>query len=274
MGKIDLHIHTNASDGNLTPKQIVQIAIEKKLSVIAITDHDSISGIQEAIKNAKGKKIKIVPGIEISCNLKDMDFSKIYIIGLFINHKNKKLLEFCRRQKGVKSKKLFIILNLIGFRFFNKKLFLEMAKKIYPYFLLLIKNLRYISYREQRNKINTISLSEGIKLIKNSGGIAILAHPWDFDKKSLNLLIDNFKRYGGDGMEVKYGYTQDYWKDKKFTRINQFFEQIAKDKKLLVSGGSDFHGQLMRPVSIGECGIDNQEFLKLENFINKKKEQF
>ena len=86
---IDLHIHTNVSDGEFSPEEVVDIAVKKGLKAIAITDHDTTMGIPAAIEYAKGKGIEIVPGIEINCYEEDLGFDEVHILGLFIEHKNK-----------------------------------------------------------------------------------------------------------------------------------------------------------------------------------------
>jgi len=90
--KIDLHVHTNASyDGQFSPKEVVDSACEKNMKVIAITDHNSIKGIVEALEYSKDKNVKIIPGVEISCNDKELGIYEIHVIGLFIDYNSAKL---------------------------------------------------------------------------------------------------------------------------------------------------------------------------------------
>src|SRR3989338_4644037 len=94
---IDLHCHTTASDGKLAPKDLVKLALNKKLKAIAITDHDTVNGIDEALKAAKGKNIEIIPGVEISCD--DPGFIDTHILGLFINPKSKPIASMLKKSK-------------------------------------------------------------------------------------------------------------------------------------------------------------------------------
>jgi len=94
---IDLQCHTTASDGQLTPAELVNLAVKKKLKAIAITDHDTINGIDEALKAARGKNIEIVPGVEISCD--DKWFIDTHILGLFIDYKNKALNSLLKKSQ-------------------------------------------------------------------------------------------------------------------------------------------------------------------------------
>ena len=109
MKNIDLQCHTTASDGRLTPAELVNLAIEKKLSAIAITDHDSVNGINEAIKAAKGKNIEIVPGVEISCD--DPGYVDTHILGLFVNHKNKTLNSLLKKSQSYREQQKKDIIN-------------------------------------------------------------------------------------------------------------------------------------------------------------------
>mgnify|MGYP001605315894 FL=1 len=88
---IDLQNHTVASDGELAAEQLVDLAIEKKLSAIAITDHDSIGSVKRATEYSKGKNIEIVPGVELSCDDPLFNYDKIDVLGLLIDFSNKGL---------------------------------------------------------------------------------------------------------------------------------------------------------------------------------------
>jgi predicted metal-dependent phosphoesterase TrpH len=92
MKTIDLHIHTSYSaDGELSPKEIIDLAKKSGLKFIAITDHNNMKGVREALEYSKGKEITVIPGIEISCEAKEFNTSYIDIVGLFIKDKNKML---------------------------------------------------------------------------------------------------------------------------------------------------------------------------------------
>ena len=82
MGYIDLHVHSSASDGTLTPSQVVQLAVSQKLEAIALTDHDTADGIPEAMDAARGAGLELIPGIELSCEYYGKE---IHILGLFIH---------------------------------------------------------------------------------------------------------------------------------------------------------------------------------------------
>ncbi|MDE7403872.1 MAG: PHP domain-containing protein, partial [Lachnospiraceae bacterium] len=85
MNIVDLHVHSNKSDGSLSPTQLVDYAVEKGLSAFALTDHDTTDGIEEALNAAKGKNIEVIPGIEFSTEYEGQD---IHIVGLYIDYKS------------------------------------------------------------------------------------------------------------------------------------------------------------------------------------------
>ena len=94
MGSIDLHVHSMRSDGTLTPQELVDYAIEKGLCAMALTDHDTIDGIDEIIEYAKNKPIEVIPGIEYSTEYNGRD---VHIVGLFIDHKAPVFLQYLER---------------------------------------------------------------------------------------------------------------------------------------------------------------------------------
>lgn len=210
MKKIDLHVHTNASfDGDFSPKQIINLALKKHLRIIAITDHNSLDGIDGALEYARNKKIKIIPGVEISCKGESLFWNDIHILGLFIDHKNINLKKSLYRKPSVKG---------------------------------------------------------AIEVIRNSRGISILAHPGIYLKK-IDEVINKFIECGGDGLEINYPHEKLYgFSEEKSKFLREKLRKIVKEKNLLISGGSDFHGSA-RNIQIGECGLDEEDFEKLKGKI-------
>ena len=119
MKRIDLHVHTSASDGDLKPEELVDLAVRNNLSAIAITDHDTISGVKEAIKYSLDKNIKIIGGVELSCFDENFTSFDIHLLGLFIDLKNEDFNKFLNIQKEArKNQKKAIIekLNKLGYK--------------------------------------------------------------------------------------------------------------------------------------------------------------
>ena len=102
MSLIDLHVHSNASDGSLSPSEVVSLAAEAGLSAIALTDHDTVSGVQEALDAAADQNITVVPGVELSCLYHDRE---IHLLGLFINHQDPDFLKFLKDAECVSKRR-------------------------------------------------------------------------------------------------------------------------------------------------------------------------
>ena len=115
MKYVDLHVHSNASDGTLSPEELVDYAIQKQLSAFALTDHDTIDGLKPALARADGRDIEIIPGIELSTEYKGRD---IHIVGLFIRYEDagfqSRLQEFCH-SRDIRNEKMAARLTEAGF---------------------------------------------------------------------------------------------------------------------------------------------------------------
>ena len=256
---IDLQCHTTASDGNLTPKELVKLAIKKKLRAIAITDHDTVYGIDDALKFAKVKGIEIVPGVETSCD--DKGFVDTHILGLFIDYKNKTLNSLLKKAQEYREQQKKDIINKfkkLGFKISYREVRKSVKGEIgRPHIAkVILKNNpnkvksidevfdKYIAvgkkaYVERKNKI---SMKEAIKSIHAAKGLAFIAHPGVYDNFNVEGLIKYFIKNGGDGIETYYDYESLIYKKNVNNKINNKFRKIAKKHNLLETGGSDFHG--------------------------------
>jgi 3',5'-nucleoside bisphosphate phosphatase len=270
---IDLHIHTNASDGELSAKELVDVAIENDLKIIAITDHDTIDSVQEATDYAKGKDIEIVQGIEIRTNDPKFDYQNIDIIGLFVDSQNRELIEFTdkiKKERTIQKKKMIEKLQELGLDI-N---FEEVAKTVNGSFgrphiarILLKKYPEFSSVQEVFDKYMSkgkpayvhreynVGIGEAIEIIKKSGGIPILAHPGIFNKKMSVELINYFLSLGGLGIEVYYPYDKicSISSEESQKKI-EFYKKLADEKNIVISGGSDYHNK-SRGSSLGKIKI-------------------
>ena len=241
--KADFHLHTTASDGSMTPTQIVDWAKRTGLEVIAITDHDSVSGIDEAIKRGKEVGVRVIPGIEIS----SFSNCEIHILGYNFDYKNPAFLQDLAGIQGMRkerNKAILARLNELGLPLsFTPDMDgvgrLNMAKEMVERGYVKDVNEAFEKYLGPKGKayqeIKRTTPMDAVKIIKKHGGIASLAHPKKYllDKK-LDLLVGGLKAHGLDGIEVEYPRYTDYDKSE--------FRQIAKKYGLIITGGSDFHG--------------------------------
>lgn len=287
MKYIDLHIHSNASDGTFTPTQIVSLAAEKELSAIALTDHDTVDGVEEAllaalaIKN-KGVDIRVISGIEISAAYKKTD---IHIVGLFVDPTNQNLLHNlneARMERNQRNEKMLQNLRSIDLAITMEELKEEDANAVLTraHFAKLLYKKGYVkSIQDAFKKYlgddtpyyvsrEYTSPESAISLIKEAGGIPILAHPFLYKMKEHELknLIINLKSVGLAGLEAIY--SNNINNEEAYARF------LAKKYDLLISGGSDFHGSVKPSISIG-IGKGNlkvpQELLtKMEHYLLDK----
>lgn len=251
---IDLHIHTTASDGQYTSAQIVEMAKDKGLSLIAITDHDSIDKLEEGISAADKAGIDLIPGIEISVK----GNRELHILGYYIDPHNTALLSICnefaenRRLRGPR-----ILEYLDGYGIHLK---MEDVLKHTnggalgrPHFAQAMVEAGYVNTtREAFDKyLGTPAFdkverpkpmpSEGIEAIKNAGGIAVLAHPASLklDDTDLEKLLCELIGYGLRGIECFYStHTPDQV---------ELYLSFADKYGLAITGGSDFHGEKVKP---------------------------
>jgi len=285
---IDLQNHTVASDGELTPEQLVDLAIEKKLSAIAITDHDSIGSVKRAIEYSKGKNIEIVPGVELSCDDQLFNYDKIDVLGLLISPDNKKLnnlLEHIKNKREENKKLIIEKLRGLGYEIeyedVKKTVKGTFGRPHIAKYLLGRYPDRFDSVRDVFDQLigrgkpayldtkERVSIKDGIKTIQNAGGVAILAHPGVYPKEDSVKLIDYFIENKGDGMETYYPYhiiCPELKLDKKGNeKMIEFYRNIARAKKLLESGGNDHHGNYR--FTLGEVKIPEKVLENLKNRI-------
>lgn len=244
--KVDLHTHTKYSDGALTPYELLKLAKSKNISSIAITDHDTIDGIPEAISYGKELGIEVIPGLEIST---DIEGYEVHLLGYFIDYTSnelRKYLKFFKNERIHRAKRIIKKLNAIGL-----KVSLDDVKKISngapicrPHIAkAMLQNGLIDNYYQAFNKYIGdncpafekkihISPQSAIKIINDSGGLSFIAHPGNM-KESILINIINL---GIDGIEVIHSSHKRYQQ--------KFYKGIVNQYCLLESGGSDFHGGL------------------------------
>lgn len=237
----DLHVHTHYSDGIYSPKEIVGIAKSRGLSVLALTDHNSIDGIDEAIKEGVRQGIRIIPATELRSKEGE-------ILGYFINHKDK---EFAKKIQKIQKRGENVFKNAV------KKLkenninikITEVLDTKYKKKNVLIAHL--IKYLKKRNydikKFKKIlkgpsfeplfSAEEVVKIIKDSGGVPVLAHPWYSPKLLNNKRIKGLIKLGLKGVEIDNG-----GRGEKRKLLLKKVKMLASKNNLIMTKGSDFHG--------------------------------
>ena len=244
--RVDMHTHTLYSDGLNSPKKLIDLALEKNLSGISITDHDTVDGLDEAAKYAKTKKgFILVAGIEFGCVY---DNKEVHLLGYFINYKDTELMEVTKKlkesriQRGKKMVKklsdLGLDLDIEDVRKFASDDYVgrpHIARALIEKKYVKDINQAFEKYLERGASAYVdrfqLSISESIQLIHKINGISVLAHPALIqDRKIIDLVIS----LGIDGIECFHSkHTEEDTKE---------LLKIANDNNLLVTGGSDYHG--------------------------------
>ncbi|GAB6100766.1 PHP domain-containing protein [Halanaerocella petrolearia] len=242
---IDLHLHTTASDGSFTPTELVNKAKEHSLSAIAITDHDTVDGLEEGKKAAQEVGIEFVPGIELNTDYKD---AEIHILGYYIDLKRQKLrdkLTSLKQARFNRIRKMVSKLNELGIEieFTEVQELAEGAALGRVHLAKIMLNKGYVDEWEEAFdqyigrsgpayvKREKLTPFEAIELVKAAGGVPIIAHPGLVsDQGLLPELIDA----GAQGLEA-------YHTDHNQEETEHYIE-LAQEHDLLVTGGSDCHG--------------------------------
>jgi len=263
---IDLHTHTTASDGRLSPTELIAKAKAEGISAIAITDHDTVDGIPEAVAAGRELGVEVIPGIEVSVEVETGTF---HMLGLFIDPGNQELaqeLKKVRESRNDRNRRIAEKLNRMGVPLRLSDV-LEIAGDGVvgrPHFARVMLEMRVVRdtteafqrflkkggpaydgrYRTDR--------ARAIALIHGAGGVAVLCHPHTLKLgagRDLGAFLAELSAIGLDAMEAHYG---EYAPAER-----RCYEELATEQGLLFSGGSDFHveGPRGRRLSTGRSGI-------------------
>jgi len=261
MKTADLHIHTSFSDGTLSPEEAVKIAKEAGLSAIAITDHDNTDGIEPALKHGAKIGIEVIPGIELSC---EYNSTEIHMLGYYINWENNWLQGKLRVFQKARERRAFHILSKLKFlgieideqmlfsqadigsisRIHFARCLVEMgeAESIYDAFQKYLIDGRPAFVRKLR-----VTPEEALNMIHRVAGIAVIAHPV-FGGGHKNFL-KKLKRLGLSGIEI-------YHPHQNLDEDIKRFQSIAHEFDLVVTGGTDSHGNNEEENPIGSLRVD------------------
>lgn len=264
MKKIDLHVHTNISDGTLTPTEVVHRAANLNLAAIAITDHDTVAGVKEAkqtaIKLSKTKiEIEVISGVEISAEYKGQD---IHILGLYVDENDETLvhqLSLALAKRDERNELMAARLREDGIDIHVKDLYFGEPNTVITraHFARYLTEHHYVKnndgafsrYLNSNTKYYVprtyMTPLDAITLIKNAGGIPVLAHPllYKLDLNGVEELIAYVKTLGIEGIETIYSNNTGF--DEGIIRryVNKY--------DLLMTGGSDYHGLNKPSIELG-----------------------
>jgi len=258
--KIDLHIHSTASDGTVSPPEILQLALQQNLSAIAITDHDTLDGVKEALACGIPRSLQFLTGIEISSN-PPPGFSipgSLHILGYGINTNDKHLnsmIEKLQEARTNRNPKIIARLSRAGLDISLS----EVVEKAgtgqagRPHIAMLMVEKGMVDSVNEAFDLflgkgkpayvdkPRIASSEVLRIIINAGGIPVLAHPGLVQSESdetVERLVGTLKKEGLKGVEVYY--------PRHTLAQTEEYNELAKKNNLLVTGGSDFQGPFFR----------------------------
>lgn len=261
MKTVDLHVHSNKSDGSFSPEELVSYAIEKGLSAFALSDHDTTEGIEAAVQAAKGTGIEVIPAIEFSTEYEGKD---IHILGLYIDYSGKefkKYLKDFQDSRDLRNRKMCEKLTEHGV-----PVTYEEMREYFPGSVLT--RAHYAKYMWEKGFVKSMSEAfdryigdhapcflprekvtpmQAVELILRAGGVPILAHPvlYHLSDERLDKLVAQLKGVGLAGIEAIYS---------TYTSSEERQMRALADKyDLLISGGSDFHGTTKPNLDLG-CG--------------------
>jgi len=260
MNIIDLHVHSCYSDGTCTPQELVHLAKRAGLSAFALTDHDTVEGIDETRRAAEDSDIEIIPGIEFSTRWQHRD---VHILGYYIDYQNpdfvQKLKDYMDARDSRNEKMCARIREITGFPITVEELQTRwpdavitrahMAAWMVEEGHVQTRNIAFDKYLGDHASCfvpkEEVTPHDAIQLILKYGGIPVLAHPllYSLSKKQLYTLIEELKGSGLIGIEAVYVNNKG--------NETLFMKAVAEKYGLLVTGGSDFHGKNKPDISIG-----------------------
>jgi predicted metal-dependent phosphoesterase TrpH len=261
MEYIDLHTHTTASDGSLSPAELVALADQAGLKAVAITDHDTVAGLEEAVKAGRGLEAEVVTGVEISIEV-GLE-GGAHLVGLWVLPSHKGLLnglERLQQARRERNPRMLAKLNDLGLNLSMEEVLAQTGggQVGRPHFAkaLVAKGLasslgevfsRWLgagaaAYVPKER----MTSAEGIRLIREAGGVPVLAHPGllALDRLGLESLLRKLKGLGLEGLEAYYSEHDE--------AIRRNLVSVAARLGLAVSGGSDFHGHSKPQVKLGQ----------------------
>jgi hypothetical protein len=269
---VDLHTHTTASDGTESPTQVVSKAHALGLVGVAITDHDTIYGVEEGLRAGTNLGIEVVSGVEISCNWLA---HHVHLLGLYIDAQDselRSLLEWMRLGREQRLPKMIAKLQELGIdvdqREVEKEAGGESSGRPHLARVLLRHNHvtsieeafdKYLGYgRPAYVERPRPTIREGIQVILNAKGVPVVAHPLTVDVEPEELITD-LVRYRLQGIEYYYPYDQVAGKPETwYSNIEQNrieLMKLAKEHNLILTGGSDYHGTSFNKADLGSIPV-------------------
>ena len=250
MNRIDLHTHSYYSDGSLSPRQLVELAKKRRLKAIALTDHDTVAGVEEALVAGKELGVEVVPGVEMSAQYPP---GTMHILGYYLHASHPELLGALKKlqqARAARNPKIIRRLQDLGLEITTTEVVdLSRGQVGRPHIAKALVNKGYVSSINEafsrylkKGAVAYVEKfrfppEEAIAIIRRAGGIAVLAHPFTLGMEKpdeLSQLVRELAAMGLEGIEVFY---PDHTEE-----MEVIYEDVARRLGLVCTGGSDFHG--------------------------------
>jgi predicted metal-dependent phosphoesterase TrpH len=267
MSFIDLHVHSTASDGTFRPAEVVRLAKDAGLEAVALTDHDTTDGLAEAVAAGQELGVEVIPGVEISAQFTD---DTMHILGYFIDIKSGKLAErlaVLKQARKERNPKIVAKLNALGVA-----VTMEQVERLSgggqvgrPHIARALMESGYVKSMQQAFDIYLknggkayvekyrFPPAEAMDMIREAGGVPVLAHPFTLglgSAQALKDLLRDLKALGLAGVEIFYA---DHTPEQE-----ALYLRLAQELGLLVTGGSDFHGLNKPEIGLGHIRSRNR----------------
>lgn len=260
--RADLHCHSSCSDGSMSPEELIDLAIESGLQGLSITDHDTLEAYKKAVPYAKEKGLLLGTGVELSCEYKK---KSVHILAYDFFLEDEGLVCYCLRQQQKRRKRNKEILERLKRlrMIITEEEVMSAHPDVFsigrPHIAAVMMKKGYVRSIQEAFQLyladgaccfirgEIFSVEEALSIVKKAGGKAFLAHPQIYSDAGF---VKEILSLGFDGLECFYG---------KFSyRYEKLWLRIAKESKLMISGGSDFHGSIKPQLFLG-CSYVNFE---------------
>jgi len=272
--RIDLHLHSTASDGSYPPETVVALAEENGVGTMALTDHDSLDGLPPAEERAKSAGIRLLPGVELSVSEEGFD---VHLLAYGFDPEDKALVAAIakyRRSRRDRAGKILSRLKGLGIR-----IQLEQVESIAQGGALgrphvaeaLMQNGHVDTFHEAFQRFlghhapayvpkDTVTLEEAVRVVREAGGVTVLAHPGTLNR---DHWIPKWAARGLDGIEV--------WHSKHSAGDVARYQALARVHGLLMTGGSDYHGERTPDVTIGSVPVPETILGPLDHALRSRR---
>lgn len=256
--KADLHLHSTASDGELAPDALIARAASEGFDVLALTDHDSVSGLPQARAAARAAGVTLIPGVELSCGAQ----KEIHVLGYGFDAEDEGILEFCRARTSQREERAREMVRRLGEN--GTPVSMDRVRELARGVIVRPHVARALVEAGHASSVpdaferflvpgrcayvpkEDVKVADAARLISRAGGVAVLAHPMELKmgEMALEALVREWKGQGLAGLEVYH--------PSAANNHAAYLLRLARREGMLVTGGSDFHGEHVRDSRIGE----------------------